>query len=594
MPFKSSDSQNASSQIETLGRSPALNIALNPKSFANPFTKREGFSSGASLVVQKYNELLHLTEIYLDNSGKFDNFNITEKFAINPAAVLNLSITNNLLNWVVEGSMTILYLADDSSPGTNPTGQAASQNSKTLKTYKFRNDGLDLLRVMIAPKDTKATSPGELEIKSNDPKWILSYLFSVYDTEDIIDIPNLNQQNSLYMRCMKLYFRDVRYELLKMTNLEYSTALSPKAVQDPSLANGLGPTDIRNPRVITTGQAIKEVFKKALVDSPGGDAKLFTEIEGENWDQGAANLFYTSPADASAIDDINYLLSHHVSTEPLKGAQPANDICFLHTERPKSKEFLEDIYLTPLSRYFQKAGKDANTPGDLQLEHFFVTALTNETSPTGLFRAPLEKNSYEGRDLKTEKYGQITSYAFVDMAPETNSDMFATKPVYSVDVGKRTFNIQFTNNDVATARKVLAQSYISELYHSGGDPEKIFLPTLHTRKQNLNVFPEFSLNGDNALVRQRNGLHNLLYTGMFHNACICFKTLGLTLREAGTFIGIDRVGGAQDGDYNDKLFGQWFVIRVDHIFEAGAYVNNIFAIKMHRFKQSTTVFAETI
>lgn len=582
----------AGSQIAGINTylSPALNIASNPKSLSNPYASRSGFSSGQPPVEQKYNELFHLTEIYLDNSGKFDNFNSTKKFIINPAAVLNLSITNNLLNWVVEGSMIVMYLPDDSSSGGGLTGQAAVQNGKTLKSYKFRNDGLDLLRVMIVPKDTVANKPGDLSIKSTDPKWILSFLFSIYDTEDVVDIPNLNQHNSLYMRCIKLYFRDVRYELLKMTNLEYSTASSPMAVEAPYLANGSG-----GARVTTTGQALKEVFEKALsVKETGGSPNLFTDPGDENWDKGESLLFYTSPADCSAAEDIDYLLSHHVSLTKLQGAQNANDICLLHTQRPKQRDFIEDIHLTPLSWYFKKAGKDANAPGELQLEHFFVTALTNETTPAGLFRAPISKNTYKNVDLKTDKYGQITSYAFVDMAPETNNDMFATKPVYSVDVGKRTFNIKFTDNDVLTARRTIAQSYISELYHNGGDEEKIFLPTLNKRKKNLNVFPVFSLNGDNEIVRQRNGLHNLLYTGMFHNACICFKTLGLTLREAGTFIGIDRAGGAQDGDYNDKLFGQWFVIRVDHIFEAGAYVNNIFAIKMHRFKQLAEPFGETL
>jgi hypothetical protein len=570
--------------------SPALNLALNPKSSTNPFATRDGFSSGQPPDEQKYNELFHFTEIYLDNSGRFENFNSTEKFRINPAAVMNLSITNNLLNWIVSGTMTILYLPDDSPSGGSLTGQAAVQNGKTLKSYKFRNDGLDLLRVMIVPKDTVANSPGDLQIKSNDPKWILSYLFSIYDTEDVVDIPNLNNANSLYMRCIKLYFRDVRFELLKTTNLEYSTASSPLAIEAPQLANGSG-----GPRVTTTGQAIREIFEKTLsVKETGGSPNLFAYPGKEKWDDGESLLFYTSPADCSAAEDIDYLLSHHVSLEKLQGAQNANDICLLHTERPKQRDFIEDIHLTPLSWYFKKAGSSSSDPGELQLEHFFVTAQTSETSLPGLYRAPISKGSYGGKDLKTEKYGQIASYAFVDMAPETNNEMFATKPVYSVDIGKRTFNIKFTDNDVLTARRTIAQSYISNLYHNGGDEEKLFLSTLNKRKRSLNVFPVFSLNGDNETVRQRNGLHNLLYTGMFHNACICFKTLGLTLREAGTFIGIDRVGGATDGDYNDKLFGQWFVIRVDHIFEAGAYVNNIYAIKMHRFKEQKTSFAEAI
>ena len=123
-----------------------------------------------------------------------------------------------------------------------------------------------------------------------------------------------------------------------------------------------------------------------------------------------------------------------------------------------------------------------------------------------------------------------------------------------------------------------------------GDDEDLFLPILHKNKKDLNVFPTFSLNGNNLNIRQKNGLHNLLYTGLFQNACICFKTPGLTLRESGTFIGIDRTKGSEDNDYANKLFGQWFVVRVDHVFEAGSYANVIYAIKLHRHKRINAKF----
>ena len=81
---------------------------------------------------------------------------------------------------------------------------------------------------------------------------------------------------------------------------------------------------------------------------------------------------------------------------------------------------------------------------------------------------------------------------------------------------------------------------------------------------------------------------------MFQNACICFKTLGLSLRKSGTFIGIDKAGGSEDNDFNNKLYGQYFVVKVDHIFEAGAYVNQIYAIKLHRFSAPSVAFGSTL
>jgi hypothetical protein len=172
--------------------------------------------------------------------------------------------------------------------------------------------------------------------------------------------------------------------------------------------------------------------------------------------------------------------------------------------------------------------------------------------------------------------------------------MFCTKPVYSVDISKREFNIQFTGNDIISARKAISKTYISKLYKEGADEEKLFLPVIHKTKKDLNIFPTFSLNGNNAIARQRNGIHNLIYTGLFQNACICFKVLGLTLRESGTFIGIDRRDGSENNDYNNKLYGQWFVVKVDHLFEAGMYTNIIYAVKLHRHKEADYKFEGVI
>ena len=81
---------------------------------------------------------------------------------------------------------------------------------------------------------------------------------------------------------------------------------------------------------------------------------------------------------------------------------------------------------------------------------------------------------------------------------------------------------------------------------------------------------------------------------MFQNACIKFKTLGLTWRESGTFIGIDKTEGSVDDDYFNKVCGQWFVVHVDHVFESQSYVNIIYAVKLHRFNELKIKFENLI
>lgn len=556
------------------------------------------FDSG-KYVTQKYNDLEHTVEIYLENSG--NPATSPRRYYINPAAILGLHISDTATNWVVEGSLTFMYLPEGSpNDQEDKTGQktsttvdgiteAAKENKTMLDSYTFRGDGYDLLRIMIMPKTQKdfgSTTEGNnspLVIQEKDTKWMLSYIFSVYEIEDVNNVPELEGNLSTYMKCLKLKFHDLRYHMLKTANIEYSTAMPKDSAYVPNTttetAFGMG--------VLKTGDALRDVFNFVLAEPiNGGYPEFNVEYEPEKWETGISDIFYTSPACDSALEDIEYLYSHHVSQTQLQGLDEVvpYDFALLHTDRAAEFGHIEKIRLTPLSKIFSKAGKDAQSPGDLQKEHFFITSVSKEVAPTQMYRAPMGgiKNL---NDLKTSKYGEIISYSFVDMSPSVNSNVFRSKPVYSVDIKNRVFNVEFKGNTVQDARNVISESYISQMFKQGTDNKKLFLPTFHESKKFLNVFPTFSLNGTSPILRQKNGLHDLIYTGIFENACICFKVYGLTLRESGTFIGIDKMEGELDNDYNNKLYGQWFVVKVDHLFQAGAYLNIIYAVKIHRFKE---------
>ena len=562
------------------------------------------FSSG-KYVLQKYNGLDYKVEIFLDNSGNFDG-KPENRFPINPAAILSLDLQDMLNNWVVEGSMTFLYLPEDSpsakgeksgQAAVTPIMGAAAQNGQMLNTYQFRGDGFDLLRVMVVPKTT-GDAPGGLQINENDPKWILSYMFSIIDVEDVNEIPELQGPAAAYMKCLKLTFHDVRKQILATSNIEYSTRNSVEAQWG---------TGCSNDGVLKTGAAILEIWNQTLGNpEEGGCIEFIQTKDPENWDEGSSEMFYTSPAGWSAADDIDYLYDHHVSSKPLKNSNPQTgeikDICVMHTNRPKRKIDLEPVCISPISNFFEKSTQ-GDEPGELQLEHFFVTSHTNNAAlnsmdPSRNYKAPIGQT--DDRDLKTFKYGQIISYSFLDMSPTINASAFMTSPVYSVDIGQRKFKIKFKENDVLTARRLIAETYITELYPKKAPNEKLFLPTIHQTKQKRNVFPIFSLNGDQDpggkgdILRQKSGILQLLYTGLFQNACICFKTFGLTLRESGSFIGIDKSDGSENTDFSNKLYGQWFVVKVEHSFEAGNYMNNIYAIKIHRYDELRQQFDKTL
>lgn len=542
-----------------------------------------------------YNGLDYKIELYLDNSGNFD-VKKKNQFFINPQAVINMVFEDSLNDWVVNGSLTFMYIPEGLAKNfkqQRDTGQSqktqidgAIENGKTLSQYEFRGDGYDMLRVCLKPVPSNAQTskfPDALLIKESDTNWILSFLFSIYEIEDLSDMPQLKGPMSSYTRLMRLSFHDVRYQLLKTTNLEYSTAASPEKEIVPDLANGtLG--------VLPTSKAMLEILNKALADNEqvakGLTSLEFYQLPGDSdWDSSSeSKIFYTSPAEYTAADDLDYLYGNHIG--PKIPNTDINDFCVLHGKRSSTVGGLDKICLTPLSQIFEKAtSKNAANAGELQLEHFFVTTHTSqdeELGPSAQYKAPDPRTNTSV--LKTFKYGQIVSYNFVDMSPQINSNVFTTTPVYSVDIGKRQFNIQFKNNNVLTARKTIAEGYIKHLYKGqASNLEDLFLPIIHNSKADRSVFPTFSLNGDNEKVRQRNGIHHLMYTGLFQNSCICFKTLGLTLREPGTFIGIDKTLGTLSNDFTNKIYGQYLVVKVNHVFEQGAFLNVIWAVKIHRF-----------
>lgn len=615
-----------------LPATPPKSGASNPRKPEPPTTQTAFFDKeGFQNVI--YNGLTHKVQIFLSNSGDFV-FNAKNQYRINPNAILQMVIDDTLNDWVVSGYITLLYIPEkdaDPSPGgqpgkTNTVGQAATENGEMLSHYEFRNDGFDLLRVIIASestavdktgneKDATPSLPNEDINLSLKPDWTLSYMFSIYEVEDVNDIPNMDMNVSTYMKCLKLYFRDVRYHLLNTTNLEYSTATSKNYNPDFTGEN------LDNEGYLFTGEALSDVLKETfnIYDKEGvfkHEPKFVLEsadpnasIKTYNWDKGGGHIFYTSPADCTAYEDMQYIYAHHVSEKFIGEPNDfINDLCLLSTRKSPVVPNLQEISLLPISKYFQKS-TEGDKPGELQLEHFFVTTQTKEerrddkvrdVTIDKVMRAPiLSPSDPSERDLKTFKYGQITSFSFVDMSALTNSEFFRSRPVYSVDFRKRTLSVDFEKNTISKARQIIGKEWIKHLYKKENDTteEQLFLPVIHENKAdpiNYNVFPAFTLNGDNAVAAQVTGLHQLLYCGLFHNACISFTTFGLTIREPGSFIAIDRSDGEANNDYNNKLYGQWFVIKVEHTFEAGIYYNKIYAVKVHRFRKRETLFEHIV
>jgi hypothetical protein len=560
----------------------------------------------------KFNQLQHEVEIYLDN-GSTDTK--ARRFPINPNSIVNLSIEDTMADWAVNGSMSFFYNPEasigeyDDRTGNTSGAQTGLYNPDQKSFFHFRNDGNDLLRIRITPKSgdssnlAAAGAGSSFNIQEDDKHWTLSYLFSIYDMEDIDLPPGAQNAASATIKCLKIYFWDSWYQKMITNTMQYSTALSYKANIEADIQEGI----YYNPGTIYTGQAMKEIIDLSLsTDSSqtnySGNTIIDTSLQfnymptakdGEDWDQGAAKIFYTSPANATAYDSLMYIYDKHVSSYEYNAV---NDFSILMKDRGPKATDVGILTLKSVASFFEKAGNSPDTPGEYQTEHYFLQSYASDKDrATKYLRGPISNNGSDKVDMKSLKYNQITNYRFVDMSALTNTTQFCTTPVYSFDFKNRQFNVEFKDNSVETARTFISKNYIDNVYKkNGNDNEKLFLISLDKDKKNKNIKPAFSLYGDNKQIRQSSGLQKLLYLGLFHNMAINFRTLGLTSREPGRFISIDKTDGVEDGIFEDKFFGQWFIINVKHVIESELYYNDITAVKVHRFNALPLGFSDTI
>ena len=90
--------------------------------------------------------------------------------------------------------------------------------------------------------------------------------------------------------------------------------------------------------------------------------------------------------------------------------------------------------------------------------------------------------------------------------------------------------------------------------------------------------------GTEKLERFPDARNVILKAALYLNGCLNFTVPGSTFRRSSVFIGMDRVTGSIDADFDEKLLGQWFTTKVTHEFSQTGYTNNITAVKMHSDK----------
>jgi len=457
--------------------------------------------------------------------------------------------------------------------------------------FIFRTDGRNKIRLQIYPvfetsQDFLILDDSNKEAdKELRKKWEIDLDCVVYDVEDI-DVPNAKNKKK------KFYFHDERYQIFSEKNIEWSTAVEGKSHQFEGTAPYINTAILPDhQRCCRANYALRSIIEeagispdsKSLLKVGGGtiDDPSYT-IQGDRtiWDIGTEdnNIFYTSPAYNTVLDDIDYVLKYCGTKE--RGPS------FLSLTR-WAGEGAKVFELKSLKSYFD----DAKTE---QVEHLIIEDgvlevggdIKNGYVSTMKPYFPKAPNDVSNnvQNFTSGKASRIHSYRFSPMVASDDSRI-CTTPLHNFDFSKGSFNIMFNGNKIDDVH-ISMTDYAKDGLHSfveSSNKAHILMNINQTKKKGIMINNHFEpLQFMPKFLPQTNMIRDLL----FLNECICFTVTGLTIRSPGRFLFIDKLTSNGDPDpHADRFLGQWFIIRVVHLFQQGRYISEVVATKVDTFKK---------
>lgn len=490
-------------------------------------------------------------------------YNANEEFVrLKTQSVIELIINDNLLNSFHKGTLIFKNDLDAIEKITTETSDASfdyylpkkefnKNTNNNILPFSFRGDARDYLIVDICPKIDNELNYNYGE-KINKT-WRLKYVFAIYDIEDITG--NTNDE-----KFKKLHFWDYSYQLMQEKNIDFTTS------------NYVTKSDVLNldnsERSIKTGLAIKNIISETFPSSEGFKIKF-----GE-FDEGSTDIFYSSPVNSSAFDDYKYIDSFHVSS-------PSNnyDFCILRKERYTNEFTYKSLKSYFDNAYTRQANLRADEGGLLHLEKFLVGSYSdsNISNFNNITRSPISTKN----NAFLPDYSQIQKYKFFPSAGFDIQHYISTRQVYSYDFYNKTFNIDVQENQFERILDVFYQNYVKNFKGNNGAAFSTLTKNEY-RINNRNYDCTFSVS-NNKDQRLSAGRNEVMKKALFLNNTVNFVAPGLTMRQAGRFVSIDRDSSQPSNKFDDKFLGTYFLVEINHIFRSGSYENEITAVKTYSF-----------
>lgn len=429
-----------------------------------------------------------------------------------------------------------------------------NQDKKRYKGYKIRGDGRDLLRINIVPLNGSNQDYNQQDDDLNAVTSI-SYVFCLSD-ETPIDYNGKSAK--------KYTIIDYDLQIMKERKSFFSTA---NLIGDTNKTAQLSNKD----REIETGKCLKEIIKTTLNDSNS----IYTETEsGDNntitpfFEDGVSKIFYSSPAENSAYDDILYILQRHVSSST------KNDFSFLKKENYTGEYTLESAY----DIFEQAYNAQSKRAGSKFLENFTITGASREANE------PInqEQKKPDGA-LEFGEKSDVIQFGFFNTSTDIRSEKIKSQIVHSYDFLNKQFNLDINEGNIIRAKAQFSENYVGNQKGKDNTPHPNFIIN-GIQRNNLSYNNVFSEYGDNPTVRKSYGINRLLKNALITNMGVEIIIKGQLFRSSGNFFSLDRAGDYVENTFDNKLLGTYFIIDVQHIFiKDTEYYNKIIGLKTYHF-----------
>jgi hypothetical protein len=496
-----------------------------------------------------------------------------------------LQISDNILEYSSFG--TLIFKNDnDAIERSNLTKNLTKKENYFARQPKnvenlfseffFRNDCRDYVIVYIEPEYT------ELATNENNEDLIpfitLKHVFSVISNEDIISEDDGNT------KFKKLSLVDVTLEIFREKNIDFSTA---NLVSDIDNVTQVDDGD----RAVLTGDALKSIIKMGVTEGSLGETTFKDEnVFSSFWDNGTTDIFYTSPGEYNVLDDIEYILERHTSAnEPF-------DRCLLRKNR-----FFGTWSLISLKDYFKNAihqTDNASSGGQFHVETIYLGSPgdnINDTKNSLFSRTPTIPIHNE----TIGEYSMVDDFKFFNMNGIDNQRDIVTTAVHSYELNQKQFQIDLSNNNVTKSLNTYYENYVKgstsntfPLFLANNKTQinsNIFVNSLRTH--GINFKNVFSINDKEPDQRLGMGRNAILTNAIFKNNAVELDLQGLTFRAAGKFFSFNRTKNIPQGKFDDKVFGTYFLVDVQHIFSGGTYRNKIIGVKTYLYSNPDAVEA---